>query len=44
MQPGEQAALAFVIAVFVIFSVTMAYATWLGREEKKPTNGGKETK
>ena len=35
MQPGDQAVLAFVIAVFVIFSTVMAYATWLGGAEQK---------
>jgi hypothetical protein len=44
MQPGDQAALAFVITVFLIFSAIMAYATWLGREQKKPADSGKETK
>ncbi len=29
MQPGDQAVVAFVIAVFLIFSAAMAYATYL---------------
>lgn len=44
MQPGDQAALAFIIVVFIIFSATMAYATWLGRAEKKPAERSDEVK
>ena len=35
MQPGDQAVTAFVVAVFVFFSVVMAYASWVGAPEKK---------
>ena len=35
MQPFDQAVTAFVVAVFVIFSVIMAYATWTGAVKKK---------
>jgi hypothetical protein len=35
MQPGDQAVLAFVIAVFVIFSAVMAYATWIDGAERR---------
>jgi hypothetical protein len=33
MQPGDQAVVAFVVAVFLIFSATMAYATYLSARE-----------
>jgi hypothetical protein len=33
MQPGDQAVVAFVVAVFIIFSAAMAYATYLGAPE-----------
>jgi hypothetical protein len=42
MQPGDQAAIVFVVAVFVIFSAIMAYATWLGGAENKTTDTGKK--
>jgi hypothetical protein len=35
MQPIDQAVTAFVVTVFVIFFVIMAYATWLGPVENK---------
>ena len=35
MQPIDQAVTAFVGAVFLIFFVVMAYATWLDAVEKK---------
>jgi hypothetical protein len=35
MQPIDQAVTAFVVTVFVIFSVIMGYATWLGPVENK---------
>jgi hypothetical protein len=35
MQPGDQAALVFIVVVFLIFSVTLAYATWQGGRENK---------
>jgi hypothetical protein len=33
MPPGDQAVVAFVVAVFVIFSAAMVYATCLGGRE-----------
>ena len=44
MHPGDQAALAFVIAVFVIFSAVMGYATWLGGAENKIVDRKKKEK
>jgi preprotein translocase subunit SecG len=35
MQPIDQAVTIFMAAVFVIFSLGLAYATWLGGTEKK---------
>ena len=35
MQPIDQAVTAFVVAVFLIFSAVMAYATWFGDAERK---------
>jgi len=35
MQPGDQAVVAFVVAVFVIFSAIMAYATILTGKDGK---------
>jgi|GEM_PF-2451013 preprotein translocase subunit SecG len=40
MQPIDQAVTIFMAAVFVIFSLGLAYATWLGGTEKK--NDGKK--
>ena len=36
LQPSEQAFMALVIAVFVIFSAILAYATYLGGEPRTP--------
>ncbi len=44
MQPGDQAVLGFVVAVFIIFSVIMAYATWLGGAEKDTVRTNKNKK
>lgn len=35
MAPVDQAVTAFAVAVFVIFSLIMAYATFLGAQERK---------
>lgn len=42
MQPGDQAVVAFVVAVFVIFSVAMAYATSVSSREAPSEKKKKE--
>jgi hypothetical protein len=44
MQPGDQAIVAFVVAVFVIFSAVMAYATYLSAREDRVTSEKKKEK
>lgn len=44
MQPGDQAVVAFVVAVFFIFSAAMAYATYLGAREGRVSSENKKEK